>query len=54
MLLSFISDRPSRQKYAVTLVEPIIRCMNAFYNNLEIVSYIVSVLAILVIEAGKP
>lgn len=41
----------SRQKYSSTLVEPIIRCIDVFYDQTEIVSYFVTILCILVIDA---
>ena len=62
-ILAFVKDRPlvlllwlvgsSRQKYAPKLVEPIIRCINVFFDDTEIVSYFVTILCIIVIDARK-
>ena len=51
-LLPFISDVSSRQKYAPSLIKPVIRCINAFYDQNEIVAYFGSLLATVVIEGG--
>lgn len=46
-LMTMIQDKSSRVRYAASLIEPTVRCLNVFSQHKEITPYFATVLAII-------